>query len=104
MTAASSSTIPSSFGVPPRPTEWSLGSASTTATPAIAASSGSAPSLTICMAISTALRLPLEMTTGRFEPGFFIGAAPMDRVARLAALDGQEGPAVQARRHRVSRS
>jgi len=73
ITEASSSTTPSSFGVPPRPTECSLGSASTIATPAIAASSGSAPWRTSSIAISTVFSQPLAITTGLRGPGFFSG-------------------------------
>ena len=74
-------------GVPPRPTEWSLGSASTIATPAIAASSGSAPFLIISMAISTVLRLPLAITTGRLAPVGFGSAAPMASVLKLRPVN-----------------
>ena len=86
MTAASSSTTPSSLGRPPKPTEWSLGSASTIATPSIAASSGSCPFLTSSIAFSTARRpLPLATTIGFFVPAGLTGAAPIASVLRLAA-------------------
>ena len=86
ITAASSSTTPSSLGRPPRPTEWSLGSASTIATPSIAASSGSCPALTSSIARSTARNpLALETAIGRRLPAGLVGAAPIASVPRLAA-------------------
>ncbi len=90
MTDASSSTTPSSFGVPPNPTEWSLGSASTIATPAIAASSGSAPFLIISIAISTVLRLLLAITMGRLGPVGLGSAAPMANVLKLRPVNAVE--------------
>ncbi len=85
MTAASSSTTPSSLGSPPSPTEWSLGSASTMATPSIAASSGSCPFLTSSMAFSTVRRpLPLAIAIGRFDPTGLTDPAPIASVATLA--------------------
>ena len=53
-----------------QPTEWSLGSASTMATPSIAASSGSCPVLTSSIAFSTARSpLALETAIGRLAAG-----------------------------------
>ena len=69
-----------------QPTEWSLGSASTIATPSIAASSGSCPCLTSSIARSTARNpLALETAIGRRLPTGLVGAAPMASVLRLAA-------------------
>ena len=90
MTAASSSTTPSSLGRPPKPTEWSLGSASTIATPSIAASSGSCPFLISSIAFSTDARpLPLATTIGFFASGRLDRRRP-DR-QRAQARRGRRG-------------
>ena len=61
------------------------------ATPAITASSGSAPFLINSIAISTVLRWPLAITIGRFFPVGFGSAAPMASVLRLRP-DRAEAP------------
>ena len=57
------------------------------ATPAITASSGSAPFLIISMAISTVLRLPLAITTGRFVPVGLGSAAPIASELKLRPVN-----------------
>src|SRR5205823_10326190 len=64
MQLASSWTTPSSLGRPPSPTDMSFGSSSTTFTPAIAASSGSAPAATM----SYAFLIGLPFGLSRYRP------------------------------------
>src|SRR5271168_1461321 len=105
ITLASSSVSPSSLGSPPKPTDVSLGSSSTTVTAAIAASSVSPP---FCRTSMPRLRacspFVLEMITGRllatgagdeilrassgFSPS--AGVLPKSEVAPAAALPARE--------------
>ena len=75
ITLASSSTMPSSFGSPPKPTEVSFGSSSTIVTPCTTASSVSPPALITSKAfLQAAVPFALEMTIS-FGPPPIVWAA-----------------------------